>query len=665
MYKICVFAGTTEGRELVEFLSSQPLTVTACVATEYGETLLPKAENLTISAKRLSLDEMTQMLACSSFDLVIDATHPYATSVTENIAAACRTSGTEYLRLLREPSKLSSDAVYVSDVKAAVDFLESTEGNILLTTGSKDLEKFSELRDFKERVYARVLPMTASLEVCRAVGLEAAHIIAMQGPFSEEMNLAMLDSVAASWLVTKDGGQAGGFTEKLSAAHKAGVRLLVIGCPPQKEGLSLSETISILCSHFGCCRKTRVYILGIGPGSRSAMTQEVRQAIERADCFIGAKRMLEAVATAGQCVYEAVDPQKIADFIFSHPEYRHFAVLMSGDVGFFSGAKKLLPLLKECELEVLPGISSLAYLCARLKTSYEDIFVTSVHGRPLDIIPTIRANSRVFVLLGGENGINALCRALISAGLGNVQISLGERLSYPDERIIRGRASDLADGHYKKLSVALIENNCPDAPVTPGLPDRAFQRQEGFDGVVPMTKSEVRAVCLSKLQLTEASICWDVGAGTGSVAVEMALQAKKGQVYAIERKSAAVELLERNRDSFSLRNLTIIEGWAPEACLDLPTPSHAFIGGSSGNMRDILALLLNKNPHIRIVATAISLETISELTACIKEFPFTETEIVSLQVAHNKKAGPYQLMTGQNPIYIFTMQAGEGGYKFP
>ena len=153
---------------------------------------------------------------------------------------------------------------------------------------------------------------------------------------------------------------------------------------------------------------------------------------------------------------------------------------------------------------------------------------------------------------------------------------------------------------------------------------------------MPMTKSEVRAVCLSKLQLTERSSCWDVGAGTGSVAIEMALQAKKGQVYAIEHKSAAVELLHLNKEKFATENLTVISGYAPEVCFDLPTPSHAFIGGSSGNMRGILNLLLEKNPSIRIVATAISLESIAELTACLKEFPWTETEVISIQVAYNK-----------------------------
>jgi precorrin-6Y C5,15-methyltransferase (decarboxylating) len=658
MYKICVFAGTIEGRELVEFLSSQPVDVTACIATEYGETLLPSSDNLTILAGRLSVTEITQMLSDTVFDLVIDATHPYAASVTESISTACHTTGTEYLRLLRKASGLSPDAVYVPDAEAAVKFLDGTEGNILLTTGSKELAKFNKLANFSDRVYVRVLPIDTSLEACHAAALKASHIIAMQGPFSEEMNLAMLHTVSASWLVSKDGGEAGGFDAKVSAAQKAGARLVVIGRPPQREGVSFSEAIELLCSRFGCAYKPRVDIVGIGPGSHEAMTKEVCQAIKRADCLIGARRMLQAVAVPGRQIHDAIVAKDIADFIMAHREYRRFAVVMSGDVGFFSGTKKLIPLLDSCEVEVLPGLSSLAYLCARLKTSYEDVFVTSVHGRQHNIVSDVQSHSRVFVLVSGESGMQKLCRSLVDAGLRSVQISIGERLSYPDEKITKGTAEHLVAGAYEELSVALIENSYPDAVVTHGLPDSMFRRGAGADGVVPMTKSEVRAVCLSKLQLTERSVCWDVGAGTGSVAIEMALQAKRGQVYAIERKSKAVELLHLNKEKFSIENLTVISGCAPEACFDLPAPSHVFIGGSSGNMQDILALLLEKNPGIRIVATAISLESIAELTTCIKKFPWTETEIVSMQVAHDKKTGSYNLMAGQNPIYVFMMQAG-------
>ena len=654
MCKICVFAGTTEGRELVEFLADRGVRVTACVATEYGETLLPAAENLNISAKRLTEQEMAEMLQENGFDVVVDATHPYASVVTENIADACADADVEYLRLLRSGGTIPEDAVFVANTEEAAQYLDGVSGNILLTTGSKELHKFTAVRDFEERVYARVLPMEESLKLCQAAGIKPAQILAMQGPFSLEMNVAMLKSVNAKYMVTKDSGASGGMDEKIAAAREAGAKVVIIGRPPQKDGLAFDDMIRLLTERFRLARKPQVSVVGIGPGSRSVMTGEVLAALHDAECIIGAKRMVEAVARQGQAVYHAIAPDAIAGYIREHREYSRFAVAMSGDVGFFSGTKKLLPLLADCDTVVLPGISSLAYLCARLGTSYEDVLPVSLHGRSRDIVPDVRGYPRVFALVGGENGAGRLCRELTEAGLGHVQVSVGERLSYPDEKITVGTAEELQERVFDSLSAVLIENAGADPVVTHGLPDDAFTRTEA----IPMTKSEVRSVCLSKLALTEHAVAWDVGAGTGSVALEMALQAKKGQVYAIERKDAAVELLHENVRRFRTANVTVVPGTAPEACTDLPAPTHAFIGGSSGNMKEIIGLLLEKNPRVRIVATAITLESIAELTMCCKQFDFTYTEVVSMSVARNRKAGPYNLMTGQNPIFIFTMQRG-------
>ena len=655
MYKICVFAGTTEGRELVEFLSYQPVQVTACVATEYGETLLQKANNLAISQKRLTESEMEALFQAERFDVVVDATHPYASVVTENIVSACAKTDTEYLRLIRGGASAPEDAVFVSDISGAVEYLNTRDGNILLTTGSKELSKFTPLKNFADRVYARVLPMEESLHLCESAGLKPAHILAMQGPFSKEMNVAMLKSVDAKFLVTKDSGSKGGFEEKQAAAREAGAKLVVIGRPPQRDGLNFVDTLSLLCHRFGLKSKPQVTVVGIGPGSKGAMTGEVRSALANADCIIGAKRMVEAVAEKGQAVHHAISPEEITSFIGQHPEYCRFVIAMSGDVGFFSGTKKLLPMLENCDVTVLPGISSMVYLCARLGKSYEDVVSVSVHGRDHDIIPDIRRNERVFTLVGGENGMGNLCWELTEAGLGKVKVSVGERLSYPDEQITVGTAETLQNRVFQSLSVALIENENANPVVTHGLPDDVFNRTE----TVPMTKSEVRCVCLSKLALTEKAVAWDVGAGTGSVAVEMALQARKGAVYAIERKDAALEILQENVRKFRTSNMTVVPGIAPEACATLPAPTHAFIGGSSGNMKDIISLLLQKNPNVRIVATAIALESVGELTECMKHFRFDYAEVISMTVARNRKAGPYNLMTGQNPIYIFTMQGGK------
>lgn len=654
MYKLCVFAGTTEGRELVAFLAEQDVRVTACVATEYGESLLTPSENLAISAGRMDCSEMAELFRKEQFALVIDATHPYASVVTENIAEACAAAGVEYLRLLRTGAEMPEDAVFVQTIEEAVDFLNSTEGKILLTTGSKELHKFTPIHDFAERVYARVLPMAESLHLCQNAGVKCAHILAMQGPFTKELNMAMLRSTGAKYMVTKDSGTTGGFDEKIAAAREAGAKLVVIGRPPQRSGLTFGETVEQLCGKFGFMRRPQVTVVGVGPGSRETMTGEVRDAITRADCIIGAKRMAEAVAESGQAVFHAIAPDAIAEIIRRERGHRHFVVAMSGDSGFFSGTKKLLPLLSDCDVSVLPGLSSISYLCAKLGTSYEDVVPVSIHGREGTILPLVRKNSRIFTLVGGENGMGKLCAELAAEGLGHVRVSVGEQLSYPDERITVGLAEELKEQCFHSLSAALIENDHADTVVTHGLPDEAFERTES----VPMTKSEVRSVCLSKLALQADSVCWDVGAGTGSVALEMALQAEKGQVYAVERKDIAVELMRQNRRKLGANNVSVIAGLAPEACAELPAPTHAFIGGSSGNMKEIVKLLLEKNQNVRIVATAITLESIGELTECMKAFGFEKTEVVSMSVARNKKAGPYNLMTGQNPIYIFTMQGG-------
>lgn len=656
MYKLCIFAGTTEGRELVELLADQPVEVTACVATEYGEALLESREGLTVSNKRLTEAEMEALFRREVFDLVVDATHPYAAAVTENIAAACQTAGVEYLRLLRGSDEAPEDAVCVPDIESAVAYLEKTQGNILLTTGSKELTKYTALSGFAQRVYARVLPMEASLLACREAGLTPDRIIAMQGPFSQEMNTALLRAVSARYMVTKDTGETGGFGKKAAAAKEAGAVLVVVGRPAQRAGLSFSGVTEELTRRFKLCFRPKVTLVGIGPGGPEGMTGEAWQAIYNADCLIGARRMLDAAQVRGQREREAVAPQDIVQCIRENRDCSRFAVVLSGDTGFFSGAKRLLPLLKDCDVEVLPGLSSLQVLCARLGTSYEDVVPVSLHGRERDIVPDVVQNRRVFVLVGGADGMANLCRTLTESGLGDVLVSVGERLGYPAEKVTTGPARELADRSFDTLSAALIENR--DArPFVPGLPDAWFQRGQGKDGAaVPMTKSEVRSCAMSKLALARDAVCWDVGAGTGSVSVEMALLAREGRVFAIEKNEGALALLEENRRKFHVSNLEIVPGTAPEVCRSLPAPTHVFLGGSSGKLRELIGLLLEKDPRVRIVASAVTLETVAELTEIGKEFSFQEFDAVCISAARSREAGPYHLMTAQNPVYLFTFQ---------
>ena len=649
MYKLCVFAGTADGRALIRWLAPQAQ-VLACAATEYGGELLEEIPGVEVSAGRLDREAMEALFRQRGFDCVVDATHPYAPIVTENIHSACAETATPYLRLTRDGG-VPENCLWADSTAQAVELLKSIPGNIFLTTGSKELKSYTALPDFAQRVYARVLPVEGSMAACREAGLPAAHTYGMQGPFSEELNIAMLHACEGSILVTKQTGAKGGFWEKVEAAKKANCTLLVIGRPESAPGLSFGDTVRELCRRFDLKVRSKVTVVGIGPGDRGHETLAAREAIAQADCLIGAARMLEAVASPGQLKVEAIAPESICGAIESHPECEKFAVVMAGDVGFYSGTKKLLPLLSHCQVTLEPGLSSLVVLCSRLGVSYEDVFCLSLHGREGDIAGAVNRHGKVFALVGGEDGMKNLCQRLTDAGLGHVEVAVGERLGYPEERITRGTARELSQGRFDKLSVALITGG-GQGIVTQGLPDETFRRGSHADGtVVPMTKSEVRAVALSKLGLTRQSVCWDIGAGTGSVAIEMAMQADLGHTYAVEKKPEALALLQENARRLHVANLTAVEALAPQGCEDLPAPTHVFIGGSSGNMESILKAAWAKNPNARIVAAAVALETVAELTRLTKTYP---AQTLCLTVAQAHKVGPYTMMQGQNPIYLFT-----------
>ena len=259
-----------------------------------------------------------------------------------------------------------------------------------------------------------------------------------------------------------------------------------------------------------------------------------------------------------------------------------------------------------------------------------------------------QGSAKTLALLGKPDDAANISQKMIDYGLSNVRLYIGADLKQPDEQIISGSPADFLEQTFSALSLIYIEN--PDAeplPVTYGLSDDAFIR-----GKVPMTKSEIRSVVLSKLKLTKNAILFDIGAGTGSIAIEAARQIPDGRVYAIERNPDGLDLIKENSLRLQADNLTIVSGTAPESLDALPAATHAFIGGSAGHLKEILQLLYSRNPEIRVVITAITLETIGQIMALQKEMALPEPEIIQIQVSSAKKAGPYHLMQGQNPVYI-------------
>ena len=225
-----VFSGTTEGRTLSRALAALGAAVTVCVATDLGAEEQGCADGITVRAGRLNADEMASLLQGAA--LCVDATHPYATEATRNIWAAAAAAGVEYHRLLRPASALPAGSVVLPGAAEAAAYLADKPGSVLLTTGAKELPAFAALDP--ARLYPRVLPTLAGITACEAAGIPHRNIIAMQGPFTAALNVAILRQFGIAYLVTKDGGAAGGFAEKAEAAAQCGVQLIVLRRPDEQ-----------------------------------------------------------------------------------------------------------------------------------------------------------------------------------------------------------------------------------------------------------------------------------------------------------------------------------------------------------------------------------------------------------------------------------------------
>ena len=572
MCKIWIFGGTTEGRLLAEYCSREKIEAWVSVASEYGEELLQEElmesgnagnpdlnhntkesgqcadkeicfakkslKNVQASSVikvlrgRMDRYQMEEFIRNQGIHLVIDATHPHARLVSEEIQEACGRTGVRLERCLRAEGEQNKarDWVEVDSIQEAVSFLSSVSGVIFATTGSKELEALCQIPDYQKRVYARVLPTSNVLKKCEKLGITGSHLIAMQGPFSTEMNTLFLRQTKAEWLLTKDSGRAGGFQEKVEAARENGTRVVVIR-RPEEDGISLEEAMEVLKKadegnvgeregrgsedierEIASAKrkkniegvdgenqrksnaaelKTHLILVGIGMGQPSQMTGEVLRAIRESDALIGAGRMLESAERALQndlliskegkaenrqesaaavekerkC-YKAYLPDDVIQIVSEHPEWKRAVILYSGDTGFFSGASRMAERLREAgyPFTVYPGTSCVSYLAARLGTHWEDAAIYSAHGRELSVDRVMKRlcdpeepAKRAFILMGGKNGAGQFCERLTQAGYGNVQVTVGENLSYPKEQIRSGTAEEMKKLEFADLSLMLLE----------------------------------------------------------------------------------------------------------------------------------------------------------------------------------------------------------------
>ena len=393
-----------------------------------------------------------------------------------------------------------------------------------------------------------------------------------------------------------------------------------------------------------------VTLIGMGSGQPENLTLQGLAALRQADLILGARRLL-AVLPAG-CTENraaAYRPDEVAELLQTSGA-ENAVLVYSGDTGFYSGASSMMEKLEALGVRarVLPGLSSIQLLAAALGRPWQGWNLVSAHGRTCDPVAECMQGRPTFFLTGGSEDPATLCSQLAAEGFGDVQAVVGQCLGTPEEKLFRGSVKELAAGRFNSLSVLLVEAAEVLPRRAPGLPDEAFER-----GDVPMTKQEVRAAVLAKLAVRPEDILWDVGAGTGSVSVELALAAPRGRVYAVECRPEGCALIKANREKFRTRNLVLVEGLAPAALSDLPAPDAVFIGGSKGSLAAIVDAALDKNPDARICVSAIALETLSAAVTALTAKGRT-VQVSQIAVSRAKAVGGLHLMMAQNPIYLIT-----------
>lgn len=416
-------------------------------------------------------------------------------------------------------------------------------------------------------------------------------------------------------------------------------------------------------------RDNKVYIIGVGGGGVSSLLPEALSIVSRTEILFGGERLLSMFPSfSGQKVTIKNNLPRVTDLIRKNLGHKRMVVLASGDPNFYGIAAYLTSKLAKEVFEILPNVSPMQLAFARIKESWHDAVLTSVHSRPIeDIVELVRSSNKVGLLTDEKHTPAEIAGVLQAQGIDNCRVYVCQDLDSDRESIVATDLYSLRGMEFSPLNVMILirehRGTKKNAPVRQlfGIPDEKFQRRLPDKGLI--TKQEVRAVSLSKMCLAEDSVIWDIGAGSGAVSIEASLLACKGKVLAIEKDAEAVAIIRENVQKFNRDNIEVVQSLAPDNLKTLPDPTAIFVGGSGGRMAEILQVACHRlKPSGRIVINAATLESLHSAVQGLKTNGFM-VETILVNVARSKEISNLNRLEALNPVFIITgyQQGGSAG----
>lgn len=673
---LVVFAGNKLANDFIAFSLNANCNVTAITATnegalclEHSGTFLENHGKLHVIVGRKDSKEIAILLQelneKETIDCVIDATHTYATLAKNNIEFACDTVHLPLYKLSRGTQEVlyDTDCIVVSSAKEASSICNKIAGNIFCAVGTKDIEAFCDVVDYKKRVFLRILPSETSLQHALNLGYDFHNIIAMTGSFSFELNTAMFDSTNAKVLVTKDGGIIGGIKEKLLAAKAKDMQIIVIA-PPKNDSTTKLYSLENLCKTLGIKTSRHCIMISCNTGLIPFLSLQAISAIKASPLVISSMRLHDnflplfsqksKVFVVASDIVDCLEKEEnIAKNMIAPP-----VILFSGDTGFFSGASNIRTKLleKNWTVDCIAGTPIIATFAAILGKNWQKWHIVSVHENAKCAALEITRHEATFFLCGVMNS-HDIIDDLLRHGVTNALISVGQNLGTKDEYIKQFLIDDYSNNlPISHLECVLVEQELPTlSQVTFGIDDSEFIRGSyATNKIIPMTKQYTRTAILTALNLHKGEHLWDVGGGTGSVSIEAVLSLKVS-VTTFEKEKASCKIIAQNRKKFGAWGLTIVEGNAPEVFNnEFTKPDAVFIGGSSNNLIEIIQNICKIAPKCRLVISACSLETLS-LLQNIASLIKCKMQVIQLQQNISKLEGERTLLLPASCVFIIKL----------